>query len=166
MKNYSNLYDKRYFVKSRRIKLNQANIDSLKNVIMSLEPESLLDVGCGIGKLVKDLNDEGIYTVGCDFAHTLKYNYWRGDPHFMQADARKLPFATDSFDIVFSSDFFEHVPEDDIERVRKGMFRVSKRLVVARVAYEAKLTKRQSQYHVTNKPQEWWEKKLEGVMLI
>ena len=166
MKDYKHLYDKTYFTKSRRFKLNPERVMQFVNIITEYEPESVLDVGCGLGMLVDKLNDRKTYTIGCDFGPTLKHDYWRGNPHLVQADARKLPFATGSFDLVFSSDFFEHVPAEDIDLVKNEMFRVSKNKVVARVAYEDKLTKKQAQYHVTNKPKEWWEKKLEGVELV
>ena len=86
MKKYSHLYDKSYFTKSRRFKLNPERIAELKKIIKSYNPKSVLDVGCGIGKLLDELNDEGIYAVGCDFGPSLKHDFWHGKPYLIQAD--------------------------------------------------------------------------------
>ena len=66
---------------------------------------------------------------------------------------------------MFSSDFFEHLPEEKIDSVVSEMKRVGK-IVLSRVAYKDKLTRRQAMYHLTNETKEWWENKLEGVTLV
>ena len=132
--------------------------------VKKYDPKTVLDIGCGIGYFVEFLRKNGISATGIDSAPDLGH-FWGKKQYFLQGDATKLPFEDNSFDLVFSSDFFEHVPEDKIDDVANEMKRVSK-VVLARVAYEAKLDKIQARYHVTNKPKEWWENKLKGIELI
>lgn len=164
MKDNRYLYNRDYFVRSKRFKLNPERIREFEDMLVERNPTSVLDVGCGYGVLVNRLNSRGIPAFGVDFSPALKKEFWK-DRVLIEGDARNLPFATGVFDIVFSSDFFEHINEEDIEKVRKEMFRVGER-VIARVAYKDKLSARQKKLHVTNKPKEWWEDKLEGIELV
>ena len=120
-------------------------------------------MGCGPGTLVKLLRSYGIKAYGIDNAKALK-ELWKED-YFSIADAQDLPFEDKDFDIVFSSDFFEHIQHWDIDRVAKEMKRVGK-VVIAEIAFQAPLTERQKKYHVTNKPRSWWEQQLPGVKIL
>jgi ubiquinone/menaquinone biosynthesis C-methylase UbiE len=157
------LYNHKYFISSRKFQREETRLNELVNIIKSYKPESVLDVGCGIGNLVLKLREEGIPAFGIDSAEALDF-FWNED-YFSFAEATKLPFKDKMFDIVVSTDFFEHIPEEDIDTVKSEMLRVGKK-VLSRVAYEDNITKRQSLYHVTNKPKEWWVIKLKGISLI
>ncbi len=157
------LYNYKYFISSRRFQRDKNRLKELVSIVKSYEPKSVLDVGCGIGNLVLSLREEGISAFGVDSAKALE-SFWHED-YFSFAEATKLPFEHKTFDLVVSSDFFEHIPEEDIDTVKSEMLRVGKR-VIARVAYEDNITKKQALYHVTNKPKEWWENKLKGIELI
>lgn len=159
------LYNDRYYRASKKFQFNKPRLDELVTLIQRYKPESVLDVGCGLGALVYELRKNNIRAVGVDSSSSLQH-FWKKDVDwFHVADAGFLPFEYDSFDLVFSSDFFEHIPEEKIETVKNEMLRVGN-VVLARVAYEAPLTKKQAMYHVTNMPKDWWEKKLEGIILV
>jgi hypothetical protein len=68
--------------------------------------------------------------------------------------------------VVFSSDFFEHLEEKDIDKVASEMKRVGK-LVIAFVADDkgTTLTKRQQQFHLTHKLMSWWMDKLGDIQV-
>lgn len=157
------LYDYKYFMSSRRFQRRKDRLEELVGIIRTYNPTSVLDVGCGIGNLVLKLRELGIKAIGVDNAGDLKL-FWKNDGFYI-SDASNLPFEDKSFDLVISTDFFEHIPEEKIDSVKSEMLRVGKK-VIARVAYEDKLTKKQAQYHVTNKPKEWWNSKLERIELI
>jgi ubiquinone/menaquinone biosynthesis C-methylase UbiE len=160
------LYDMKYFRGSRKFQRRGGRLDELEKIILDYKPQTVLDVGCGIGFLVRRLRDNGIETTGVDFANVLPGVYWEDEEtYFIVADAKNLPFKDKSYDVVVSSDFFEHLSEEDIDQVVSEMLRVGK-VVLARVAYEAVITPKQARYHTTNKPKEWWEEKLKGIKLI
>ena len=159
------LYNKTYFLNCKRTQLSRKKRLPIFEEIMRLKPKRVLDVGCGLGTLVRMLREKGVEAYGVDFAQTLKDDFRMLEDYFVIADAKKLPFKDKYFDVVISTDFFEHLPEEEIDIVLTEMKRVGK-VVIARVAYEAPLNLRQSKFHLTNKPKEWWQKKLKEVILI
>lgn len=164
------LYDRQYFKESKYFQLDVGRTNLFTAIIEPYKPKKILDVGCGLGKFVKDLNLKGYQAYGIDFAPTLEKNYWGGDKHLKVADARKIPFVDNKFDIVFSSDFFEHLDEEDVDLVVSEMKRVCKPngTIIAEVgiAGSRHLDGKQAKYHLTHKPRSWWEKKLDGIRLM
>jgi ubiquinone/menaquinone biosynthesis C-methylase UbiE len=159
------LYNKQYYLNCKKFQLGRSRFTPVIKQIMKFSPKRVLDVGCGLGTLVKCLRERGIEAIGVDFAQTLKDDFDLSQYYFLIVDAKKLPFEDKSFDVVVSTDFFEHLSEKEIDIVLGEMNRVG-RVVIARVAYKAELNLRQKKLHLTNKPKSWWEKKLNGVILI
>ena len=157
-------YDYQYFKASRKFQNDPERIQHFLAEILKYNPQRVLDVGCGLGAVITKLNKLGVGAIGVDNAVALGRFFWK-DPYFLEADAKNLPFDDHSFDVAFSSDFFEHVPEEEIDIVLDEMKRVGK-FIVCEIAFESKLNKRQAKYHVTNKPKEWWKKKLPGVEIL
>ena len=136
----------------------------MADIVMKYDPKKVLDVGCGMGTLVRILRQRGVEAYGIDFAEVLPGFYWQED-YFKVAEAQNLAYKDKEFDVVISSDFFEHILEEDIDRVANEMRRVGKK-VLARIAYYAELTPKQKVYHVTNKPKDWWESKLKEITIV
>lgn len=159
------LYDEKYYTDARKMQLDwNRNLEFLE-MVKSFGAETILDVGCGPGMLVKSLRDEGTQAYGTDFSPVLKKKQWLGLPYFIEADAQNLPFADNSFDLIFSSEFFEHLLPEQVDTVYNEMRRIGS-IIVAKIAYEAKLTARQALKHATNKPYEWWVEKLPEAILL
>ena len=85
----------------------------------------ILDIGCGTGAMLDELAPFGD-VVGADFApEALAFCRERGDHYpLTRADVRRLPFASDSFDVVTAMDIIEHIDDDkaaagEINRVLK-----------------------------------------------
>lgn len=98
--------------------------------------DTVLDIGCGDGNTWKmgyqgrhdvpppDLTIPDITGVDYDGIGDLPFR-------FVQADARHLPFADRSFDVVVMSQMLEHVPVEDIPAVMSEALRVARsRLVI------------------------------------
>ncbi len=127
----------------------------MARAVMEHKPTSVLDVGCGEGKLVSLLRDKGIVTHGIDIDKCGKYApQWCG-----YGDALEIPFSDNYFDVVVSNDFFEHLEEGEVPIVYSEMQRVSKQ-VVARISLKEK------DNHVTVKPMSWWKEKLPGCHFV
>jgi ubiquinone/menaquinone biosynthesis C-methylase UbiE len=95
--------------------------------IKNLQPKSnmILDVGCGKGELLEKLLDYKVFELGIDFsiknldiAHSKKIALIMGD-------ATSLPLREEVFDIVVSSQFFEHVW--DVRQALNEQIRVLKK---------------------------------------
>jgi hypothetical protein len=68
-------------------------------------------------------------------------------------------------DVVVSTDFFEHLPEDKIEFVYSEMQRLGEH-VVARVCTKREKHTSGIDTHATVKPKQWWIDKLPGCHFI
>lgn len=83
---------------------------------------SVLEVGCGDGERVKELQEKGVNAIGFDI-----------NPSYgmMVADAQNIPFRDNSFDAVYSVDVLEHLP-DPMKAIAEA-FRVSQNLVISAI---------------------------------
>lgn len=75
---------------------------------------TLLDVGCGAGFLTNRMAKEGFQVTGVDLSQESLNVAERYDTtktaKYLKADACHLPFPDESFDVVTTLDFLEHVP--------------------------------------------------------
>src|SRR3990167_5559199 len=123
------------------------------------KPESVLDVGCGHGYLVAGFLKQGIEAWGTDWADSAGSLIPR---NFKKADAKKLPFENKTFDIVVSTDFLEHIPEEEVEQVFSEMVRVARRKVLALINFNRPEKDKEKDTHVTLRPKHWWVQKCRG----
>lgn len=114
------------------------------SIIMAGEPTSVIDVGCGRGYIVRILENKGIKAVGIDISKHCWHS--RATDSFILWDATKIPWEMPSemkeiseirmgeakipdkkFDLCFSCNFLEHIPEDKLNGIIREMVRVSNR---------------------------------------
>lgn len=79
-----------------------------------LRPARALDVGCGMGGNTAVLRDLGWNVVGVDYSPASTEAARARALTVVRGDARQLPFRDASFDLVISTDAWEHVVEDDL----------------------------------------------------
>ena len=88
----------------------------LDRVEVPREPQRILDLGCGVGAMTRLLLERGAARpMGVDRAlsqaREAKRLTPRGAAAFAVADGAMLPFRDSSFDLVYTTWFFEHVPD-------------------------------------------------------
>lgn len=88
----------------------------LDRVEVPFEPERVLDLGCGVGAMTRLLLERGaVHPIGIDRAlvqvREAKRLTPKGAASWLNADGTALPFADETFDLVYTSWFFEHVPD-------------------------------------------------------
>jgi SAM-dependent methyltransferase len=105
---------------------------ALLEALIGLRPgESLLDVGCGTGYFIQALTPLAGLAVGADRDQAMLHYaalHRGGGRSWLVADARALPFAQDSFDVVISVAALCFV-RDEVLALRE-MLRVARRRVV------------------------------------
>ena len=78
-----------------------------------------------------------------------------------QGSLTSIPYPSKKFDLVFSSEVLEHIPEVDIPKVVRELCRVSKGDLFLSISLRRSgldpLPPEPPNVHVTVKPREWWE---------
>jgi ubiquinone/menaquinone biosynthesis C-methylase UbiE len=119
-----------YFSLSIRSERTRVTLERLAEI----QPRTILDVGCGHGFVTHQLAQIATLTVGFDVTNQFRVSERRdaaadsAQPSFVLADARSMPFADASFDVVHASQVLEHV--HDVRRVLEEMRRVTRRHIV------------------------------------
>lgn len=101
--------------------------EKIKIILKDLPIKTIIDVGCGDGRLIDSINKNVIYT-GIDISsvqlsEAQKYakKIDRKNTNFVKGDATKLPFKKNSFDAALACDIVEHVisPQDLFEELKR-----------------------------------------------
>ena len=132
-------------------------IDTLRQWIGRLrKPASVLEVGCGNGKLCNLLSDMGYDVTGLDITEG---GYDRKNYKFVKHDITLgfLPFKDNEFDYCVSFDVIEHLEPKWVEEHIFDMFRVSKEVIASIACFTA------SPFHLSVYPPEWWVEKLNRI---
>lgn len=106
-------------------------IDKLSPYIIGLKNLKILDLGCGSGDLAIFLAKQGNIVVGIDYSKNAidlarkkvrKFpKYLKKRLVFSNIDAKNLNYEKNSFDMVISIDFFEHVYDWELRKVMKNI---------------------------------------------
>ncbi|MBP7585509.1 MAG: class I SAM-dependent methyltransferase [Spirochaetes bacterium] len=96
------------------------------------EKSRVLDLGCGWGRVLKPVMDRGARATGLDISHSmlratrahLKKHGHR--PPLLRGDATRLPFADESFDMVYSLLVLQHLSKENGREVFREVRRVLK----------------------------------------
>lgn len=88
----------------------------LDRVEVPTDPHRVLDLGCGVGAMTRLLLERGAHRpLGVDRALVQASEARRLTPRgaacFVVADGTSLPFRDNAYDLVYTSWFFEHVPD-------------------------------------------------------
>lgn len=122
----TNHYDQQYFQARDYLDLHLA--ESIKILMEDKDLKKVLDVGCGTGRLVKFLNEKGFTAIGCDkekeaVKQAQKINKRQT---ITKASAIKLPFKSQTFDLVIGVSLIEHLDKIETPKFLKEAFRVLK----------------------------------------
>lgn len=116
-------------------------------------PISVIELGCGNGKLCYVLADMGFDVTGVDI---IKGNYDRSGYKFQEIDLTKTPypFKDNEFDYCVSFDVLEHIQENHIAAILKEMARISRGIFVKVSCHGI------PPLHITVKAPGWWMEQL------
>lgn len=117
---------------------------------------SVIEIGCGNGKLCEDLSSQGFTTIGLDVAEGL---YERKGYLFVRHDltSGKLPFNSGEIDYCLAFDVLEHLPPKWINEIVWDIARVAKKGIVLSIACYGR-----PPLHLTVHSPEWWAETLKN----
>lgn len=125
-----------YFAEQEGQPARSARARWLAGRIARYQPLSILEIGCGYGKQLRQLRAQlpDARLVGVDFSPTQLEQgrrYLSDHPSIaiLQADGQSLPFPDKSFDLVLTSAVILHNPPPQAERIRREAIRVARCLV-------------------------------------
>jgi ubiquinone/menaquinone biosynthesis C-methylase UbiE len=104
-------YDKRY---ATNYLVNIEN--NLKNIISTKSCKKILEVGCGTGRWINALKNNHLKVFGLDYSlEMLKISKTNGaNLKVVNADAVKIPFKKNIFDLIFCINAFHHFSDKDL----------------------------------------------------
>lgn len=90
-------------------------LDKINSHFKTTKPNQILDVGCGGGFLSNALAESGFKVIGLDASpeslRVAKAHDNTNSVQYIEADAYKMPFPDQSFDVITAMDFLEHVED-------------------------------------------------------
>lgn len=117
-------------------------VDRLRGVLDQIGADpagaggTALEVGCGEGVIAQELTARWPSVTALDLPDAGLRAHWRErpGPRYLHADAHRLPFRDNQFDVVVAAEVLEHLP--DPERGLAEIARVGRRHVVLSVPRE------------------------------
>jgi ubiquinone/menaquinone biosynthesis C-methylase UbiE len=156
MVDYSNIYDGYWRRPDRIGESSFTDPGALaRQILTNCGPGRILDIGCGMGALVRALLKQGADAYGVDVSSVAIDHCSSFMPsRFHVASVLALPFPDDSFDTLVSTDCLEHLTPEHAALALKEMHRVCRRSLFLYVATEPD---RDGHWHLTVKKRGWWE---------
>lgn len=118
------------YSKSRERAFTMPMYQEMITRVLSKKPKKVLDLGCGSGILLKQLNDtnNNIELFGLDIADEMikiADESLKGCAELKVGDCEKIPWDSDTFDVVFCNASFHHYPNPnkallEVNRVLKS----------------------------------------------
>ena len=122
-----------YFAEQEGQPARTARAEWLAERIASYQPTSILEIGCGYGKQLREIRARiDVPMVGLDFSPSqlrLARSYLNGLKHIdlVLGSGMALPFPDQSFDLVLTSAVILHNPPPLAEQIRREVLRVARR---------------------------------------
>lgn len=157
-------YDIAFVDEAYRSRGASMGLHFIANLCESIKFKSVLDVGCGPGWCVTEFLKRKYVTRGiepCGYLYKHELRVLAGLDIVKKFKADQLPFNADTFDLVFSTDVLEHVPEAEAQKAIREMVRVSKKYIFCTISFIKAVCFPELNLHCTIRPREWWQAEFE-----
>ncbi len=119
---------KNYFAENYKHLKNEQRYDYiyLSKQAGCLDGKKILDSACATGDLLDYVSRENSHCFGFDYSKPFIYTANKSKPHnhnYAVCNAEYISFKSESFDVVFSSHFVEHLYEDELLKYLKEVRR-------------------------------------------
>jgi 2-polyprenyl-6-hydroxyphenyl methylase/3-demethylubiquinone-9 3-methyltransferase len=92
---------------------DDVRLEAIRSCLGPVHTRRILDLGCGKGRFAAPLADEGATVIGLDRSAAMLAGTSRSGLPRVRGSARRLPFATGTFDAVIAVEVFEHLTAID-----------------------------------------------------
>lgn len=135
-----------------------------------LNPKTLLDVGCGEGKLVKWATKFGINARGVDISLA---GFGKEEKRLRQrcfeGDILELPFKNKEFEVVSCLAVMEHVYEKETSRALKELSRVSQKYIFLQICVKDNPLEEKHYFkdvtHINVQNSSWWLRRFQSLKI-
>lgn len=119
------------YTKENQSKYNQEFAKFIRDLATSLRSSSVLEVGCNIGNDLKEFL-EGVEVHGLDLNDGALEIAKQKLPSFkfQKGSILEIPFEDSSIDFVFTHYLLNYIPEEEMDKAIKELFRVSKKYIL------------------------------------
>lgn len=108
------------------VEVSDSRIQAISRFFGDVNGKRILDAGCGKGRFSKVFLEMGAYVIGLDLSEKLLNETKEiNNGSFLLGSVTNLPFNDKTFDLVFSIEVMEHVPDTD--KTIREMVRVLKK---------------------------------------
>jgi len=153
MKPLEEIYGKRFFARRHRLSWRAKPV--VAAIVAVLKPASVIDVGCGIGDVVGELNRRSIPSRGVEGSPEVT-EYFDNDAwdKIVIHDLRKPLSDYLPFDLCLSLEVAEHIEPEYADTYVDNLCQLSRRVLVS-----AAPPGQGGHYHVNCQPQQYWIRK-------
>jgi cyclopropane fatty-acyl-phospholipid synthase-like methyltransferase len=143
---------------------HQPKIDYIHNWVQTNRNkpyDKVIDLGCGRGEYIRYVqNNSDVKCMGLEMSD-IACKKFLGDINHECNDIKTFvnnSDNTDKFDLVYSTDVFEHLPPKDIDEILQKVKTIGKKFLFLIASGSDK--KNGVELHISNHPFEWWDAKL------
>jgi len=137
---YNTLYKEGYHIGNEIVNIGRTFTDM---IVENYEFNSILDIGCSQGLAVQQYQQLGKAAFGMDVSSIgIEKAKELGIENCRQGSIIKMPYKTNRFDAVVSTDVLEHLHPDDLETGLFEVCRVAKKYLFLKIAQKKEGNKR------------------------
>ena len=125
-------------------------------IVDLLKPESVVDIGCGLGTFLHAFEKRGIKILGVDGHWVNKDKLFIVPGLFKEADLEKPVVLDEVFDLVVCLEVVEHLSPDAADTIVESLVNAGRQIV-----FSAAIPNQGGQNHVNEQPTSYWQKKFE-----
>ncbi len=114
---------------------------------------SILDIGCGTGRLLKHLTDHYYKAAGVDFAFNCLDDDVKGTVKFYETNIWEMDLP-DNYEVGICADVMEHIPEEKVQDTLSAIHDHCERVYYVIANYDSKFMGHD--LHVTKRSKLWW----------
>ena len=152
---YTKYWDEQMDAAGNLIGVSFETNEVIRKILLQNAQGRILDIGCGVGALVRKGIETGLDIVGVDVADNIVGCASKFAPErFFTGNALCLPFENETFEMVVSTGCLECIAEEDISQVIDEIYRVVKRyvyLIISTVKEDP------AEYRLCVHDRGWWE---------